>query len=94
MSDSVSFQNNARVNDRACFDILIIGDNIIETDEIFLVNLSTVFLDRLGNPSSATVTISHDGDGENGNKILQTAIIILLCNNYRFVFNTSSSDKW
>lgn len=64
LSNSVAFQSNARVNDTACFEILIIGDNVIETDEVFYVNLSTRFPDRLGDPSFSRVTVSHDGDGE------------------------------
>ena len=31
---------------------------------MFHVNLSTLFPDRVGVPSFASVTVSHDGDGE------------------------------
>lgn len=65
LSNTVTFQDNARENDRACFQVLIIGDNFIETDETFHVNLSTNFPDILGDPNSATVTVRHDGDGKN-----------------------------
>ncbi len=46
-----------------CFDILIIGDNFIETDEIFNVTISPFFPDYVGDPSSAIITVTRDGDG-------------------------------
>ena len=63
LRNSLTFQDNARLNDEECFQVLIIGDNFIEVDEVFHVNLSTRFPDLLGDPSTATITISHDGDG-------------------------------
>ena len=47
-----------------CFDVLIIGDNFIETDEVFRVTISTFFPDFVGDPSSATITVTRDGDGK------------------------------
>ena len=47
-----------------CFDILIIGDNFIETDEVFRVTISTFFPDFVGDPRSATINITRDGDGK------------------------------
>ena len=64
LSNSVTFPSNARLNDDQCFDILIIGDNFIETDEVFNITISTVFPDFVGDPSSAMITITHDGDGK------------------------------
>ena len=63
LSDSVTLPSNARLGDMRCFDILIIGDNFIETDEVFRVTISTFFPDFVGDPSSATVTVTRDGDG-------------------------------
>lgn len=64
LSDSVTLPSNARMGDMRCFDVLIIGDNIIETDEIFRITISTLFPDFLGDPSSATITVTRDGDGK------------------------------
>ena len=63
LSDSVTLPSNARLGDMRCFDILIIGDNFIETDEVFRVTISTFFTDFVGDPSSAIITVTRDGDG-------------------------------
>ena len=63
LSDFVTLPSNARLGDMRCFDILIIGDNFIETDEVFRVTISTFFPDFVGDPSSATITVTRDGDG-------------------------------
>lgn len=60
----MSFPEDARQNDVECFQLLIIGDNFIEIDEVFRVNLSTFYPDLVGDPGSATVTIIHDGDSK------------------------------
>ena len=64
LSNSVTFANNARQGDQQCFRVLIIGDNFIETDEVFRVNISTFFSDFVGNPSSTIITVTRDGDGK------------------------------
>ena len=58
------FPETARQDDMKCFQVLIIGDNFIEVDEVFHVNISTFFPDLIGDPGSATVTINHDGDSK------------------------------
>ena len=64
LSSSVTIPGNARTGDMRCFNVLIIGDNFIETDEVFRVTISTFFPDLVGDPSSATITVTHDGDGK------------------------------
>ena len=44
--------------------VVVLGDNFIETDEVFAVNISTLFLDIVDEPSSVTVTIVRDGDSK------------------------------
>lgn len=64
LSNSVTFTSNSRLDEQECFRVLIIGDNFIETDEVFRVTISTLFPDIVGDPSSATITVTRDGDGK------------------------------
>ena len=64
LNDSISFPVNSRINDMEPFYVLILGDNFIEIDEMFAINISTVFPDIIGDPGSAIVTINHDGDSK------------------------------
>lgn len=64
MNTSVTFPPNSRPNDQQPFYILILGDNFIEIDEVFAVNLSAVSPDIIVDPGSAVITINHDGDSK------------------------------
>ena len=64
LNDSVTFPPNSRPDDKEPFYVLVLGDNFIEIDEVFAVNLSAVFPDFIGDPESAIVTIIHDGDSK------------------------------
>lgn len=64
LNTSVTFPPNSRPNDQQPFYILILGDNFIEIDEVFAVNLSAVSPDIIADPGSAVVTINHDGDSK------------------------------
>ena len=64
MNKSITFPDTAREGDSMLFQVLVLGDNFIETDEVFSVNISSFFPDVIGDPSSASVTIIHDGDSK------------------------------
>ena len=64
LNDSVTFPVNSRINDMEPFYVQILGDNFIEIDEMFSINISTVFPDIIGDPGSAIVTINRDGDSK------------------------------
>ena len=68
LNESITFPDNAREGDSISFQILVIGDNFVETNEVFTVNISSFFPDVIGDPSSATVTIIHDGDSKTSNE--------------------------
>lgn len=63
-ANAVTFTSANRVGDRLPVPVVVLGDNFIETDEVFAVNISTIFPDMTADPSSATVTISRDGDSK------------------------------
>ena len=64
LNTSVTFRDNSRQGDRQCFQVLVKGDNFIETDEVFNVRISPLYRDLLREPYSTTITIVHDGDGK------------------------------
>ena len=45
LNDSVTFPPNSRPDDKEPFYVLVLGDNFIEIDEVFAVNLSALFPD-------------------------------------------------
>lgn len=64
LNDFVTFPEASRPDDQNCFQAVVLGDNFIETDEVFAINISTFFPDLIGSPGSVLVTISRDGDSK------------------------------
>lgn len=64
LNDLLTFPEDSRPADEKCFQVLVLGDNFIETDEMFAINISTFFPDLIGSPGSVLVTISRDGDSK------------------------------
>ena len=60
---NLTIPQGSRNGDSVCFNVTIIGDNVLEDDETFTVELTTITQDVVVDGSgSVTITILHDGD--------------------------------
>lgn len=85
LNQFVTFPDDARQGDQELFQILVLGDNFIETNEEFAVNISTVFSDLIGEPGSAIVTIIHDGDSKTPSPYRLALGLLLYINYYSMI---------
>lgn len=60
---NLTIPRGSRDGDSVCFNVTIIGDNVLEQDETLTVELSTITQDvTISGADSITITILHDGD--------------------------------
>ena len=63
----LTIPSSSAVGDSTCQSVTIVGDDVLESDEIFTVILYPVNPeDSINGSSTSTVTILNDGDGMSG----------------------------